>query len=351
MRPSSLERRFLCPGSYRQERGKPDEETPYNKEGTRLHELVATALQGGEVDAGDAQPAVDLCVSFAKDLTTHEGQQYRIEQPLPIGKHIPGMAETGTPDLLIVEPYVRVIVIDWKFTHIDPPPADENLQLAAYAVAAALEYECPRAEAHICLAFSEKSSVAQMESYREILSLRQRLVDIVRFSLTPLAPLVPHVRACQYCRGKIDCPALLDHVSTFGELTEDSIAQLSAAEIALLLPVAKLVGKWVGALKQRAMAIALSGGELPGYLLKPGRRSRGCKDGVQLVDIYEALNGVIPDCFKPKESLTTDPALKTPAKIEKLMGGKARVKKALEPLMDYTEGSPQLREMKNDDTD
>ena len=121
---------------------------------------------------------------------------------------------------------------------------------------------------------------------------------------------------------------------------------MSGHQVAELLPIAGMVAKWSGALKQRAMGIALSG-NLPGYFLKPGRRNRSWKPGVEIYQILNCAGDDAPEGLI-EEDLMMERRVKSPAQIEKILGAKAKVKKSLEPLIDYREGSPQLKRMKEE---
>ena len=177
MRPSGLERRFLCPGSYHQEKGKPRIESDYAAAGTDLHTAVSEALINGVVPtfilAGKSadEEAVKSCLEYAR-MIGGEDAETRIECPLNVGECIPGMDPQGTPDYASYTPYGRGDIVDWKFTYIDPPGAENNLQLMSYAITLAMSYELSEVSAHIVLAFTGQVSTATW-TYDELMQLRE----------------------------------------------------------------------------------------------------------------------------------------------------------------------------------
>ena len=66
--PSQLYRLYLCPGSHRMAEGLPDTLSEYAEEGTRLHGLVASYLNGNEPAEASEEDMILLqkCLDFVE---------------------------------------------------------------------------------------------------------------------------------------------------------------------------------------------------------------------------------------------------------------------------------------------
>ena len=323
--PSRLRRRELCPGSLREEAGLEDPGNEYAAAGTALHAIVADVLRGkitrqeaAERAGGDeAAYAVGVCIDYAQRLRDErQHARFAPEEPLDCSYVHPAIGH-GTADLLVVEPFRRALVVDWKFTRSRQDPAQYNRQLWAYAAAASQIYQAPQVDvALVCAYYDNADDVSRRTFYAaDLRNIAARLREIVAAAIVPWAPLRPSQSACQYCLAAPHCPALLGRAQQIP--TERDCTALPPSELSRLLDVAEGLGAWLGSLQRHAYAVLAAGGELPGHELRRGRKSRAwLPDSTERLVEIAREKGVSPDAlYTPRE-------LRSPAEVEKLLHGK-----------------------------
>lgn len=343
--PSSLERRKLCPGSYAMEKDLPEVTSDVSEDGTNLHLMVSAFLNGLMSEdttldqAGDDSDAVLACIEYARQLRTAfpHSQEY-IEERLDLTCIHP-LCDKGTADLVMVRPFASAHVVDWKFGYSWVPDARDNLQLAAYAIAAAEKHDLQSVTVHVVM---PRKGVASKHTFTrdELRAGAEYIGQIIKRCLSPFAPLLPSPAACKYCKAQAMCPALASLAAELPVCEEPN--RLPNSEVARLLKASKPVRAWIGALEQHAFGVLMAGGQIPGYMLGLGRSTRDWKDGTseaQLESIGKSL-GKDPAAVVVKE-------LASPAQIEKSWGKAKKIKEALEPLIIQKPGNPRLEEVEH----
>lgn len=347
--PSALHRRAACPASYRAEQALPETESDLADEGHNLHALIAEyicAVSSGlsnaafplrevkkkelEQKAGDAADAFLSAAGYV-DLLRAEWPHatFVAEKRLSISSDI-----FGTADLVVVEPFTRAIVVDWKFGFNDPDPAEDNLQLATYALGVALEYECETVDAAIVMA--KKGRISKHTYGAEDWPLiSSRINQIVRVCRTSFAPFVPTTEGCRYCRAAAQCPALIEIAAAL-PLTEEP-GSMPPSEIGRLLTLVKKIDPWSKRLEQLAYKITIAGGTVPGWKLVDGRPSRIWGPGVD----GQLLTEVAAILEKPASSIYVT-ELASPAQLEKSWGKSKKVVESMKSLVFTKTGAPRL---------
>lgn len=340
--PSSLNRRMLCPGSGIQEDGVAESEGEWASEGSRLHQIVAEEIQGVMVRDDLSLDEMDLAAFCAETLAGLASPNWSMEVEVEIDcKSIHPLIDYGTPDVALFEPFGCGMIVDWKFGRVRPDPARSNLQLACYAVALSDRYQLEEVHAVIVMARERRVS-RWLYGSDAIEEARQRIHEIVDHSSWPLAPLRPSKKACRYCRAAEQglCPELLRQGAKLHGDDLDPQA-LSPQDVAQLLPLAESLKRLAGGIQRRGLAIAAAGGEVPGYELVAGRAKRSWSGGVALENLMEVASEYMSDVAT--DSLFEAAGLRSPAQIEKLLGGSKEVKDALSGLIDRVPGNLQLR--------
>jgi hypothetical protein len=176
---------------------------------------------------------------------------------------------TGTADL-IVRDGEDVHVVDWKFGRAEVEPAQDNLQLAAYAVMARKGFKVdgsivahivqPRLRVHTRYEFLPAQLI---EAERQIIGIR----TIAECEDAPLHPGSPQ---CDYCPGKVNCPALAQVAASS---PQTALPAMAPEQLAAYADTARLARKWADAVDAELKRRLLTGEAIPGYRLQ-GRKDR-----------------------------------------------------------------------------
>ena len=219
--PSSLERRFLCPASYRQEEGLPSVDNPEASAGTRLHALIAERAKHGFIEQPISEEESNIVENAISLLTSYSygNEAVFVEEPLEYfveGKLI----YNGTADIVILFSD-KVIIIDWKTGHREVTEAENNWQGAAYALAAMQKFGRSKAEVVFYNPVIFQKSTTLFDNWKV---LDSQIRTLIAKCEAADAPLVSGDKQCRYCKASIHgtCPLLCR-----------SLADLTSSEVAL----------------------------------------------------------------------------------------------------------------------
>jgi hypothetical protein len=314
-RPSALRPVSLCAGRPAMEAavvntyGEP-EESPEASMGTKAHAYVAFAIQHAVIDGCDWAIATDLycntaqvdgmdhwtvwcirsCLEFARDLITRHGierENVLVEHPLELADL--GMPRQGTADLILVVPFKRVIVIDWKFTFLDQGDATDHDQLQAYATAAAADFRTQAVEVWLFAPRDEKAKRATGATF-DAAALAANAAwtrAVVARAKAPNPELTPGYEQCLYCRALTRCAAAKEWIMNTREalafigtpLDPDAWGELAAAS--------KIADKFAEDAKEQTKAHLIGGGNATGWGLGSGRCIRSCSNPAQAIQRLE----------------------------------------------------------------
>lgn len=276
--PSSLNRRMLCPGSYRMEDGLPETESEEANEGTRLHAVMAGADPGDWMD-GEQQELIEWAGDKVRELDIIPGTERREERlVLMDGRKV---LSFGSPDLYGMQSAYALapptpLVVDYKFGRGDVPEPAENIQMADYS---AMVMRKLRESA--CLAVIIQPRLRRMDSYlyTDMPGIVATIRKIRAASEAEDAPLVPGEEQCKYCRAKLVCPALQAKCKALAERAPaDVIPYAAPAQLAEMYDRWKLAERFGKALKTRIREVCEAEGECAGLYLKPKAGDRSITD-------------------------------------------------------------------------
>jgi len=319
--PSSLQRRFLCPGSYGLEGLCEPDSSDAADRGTELHAEVAQALKDGlhhEENGHKAieNPLISRCISIAHTaMESMDVPDEMIETMISL-KRVHTLVEKGTIDLLLVEQFTRATIIDWKFTIFQPPTASENLQLAAYAVAVAKEFEL--SEVTVILYLPELDKISDFTyDVDALVRANNRIQKIVEGCQSAWAPLNPSQTACRFCRAWSTCPAALATSRSVEDLTFASLDSAMNADMSGTLKRTLVTEGIIRKVKQRAFQLLCSGATIKGAKLKQIRGKRVWAKGM---DVTILRNGA-EDLGKDAEmTINKQEILPSPNGLEQAWG-------------------------------
>lgn len=279
--PSKVARIAACPGSIAATAGIKDESSPAAQEGERLHAVMAG---GGRVGLTDEQrDVIQACADAGTDLLAKylpAGMTRGPKRETFTRAALPGGAVISAKEDWLGADDARALVIDWKFGRGDVDPADENLQMRAYAVAVAkserveevaVAVVAPRAfgpPVTDCLYLPEDIAAAEAE-----------LVRIANRAAAPDAPRIPGPTQCKYCPalGTSRCPESAAMAEALIPVDQASILP-TGKELAALLDRGAQVSMLVDRLRDQARAELEAGRDVPGWKLTAGRKMRRITD-------------------------------------------------------------------------
>lgn len=399
-RPSRAPTWMNCPGSVRlsapfmaeQRTVKP---SPWAAEGTAAHKFAERCLRDGISVASDVV-GVDLGGGYAATaemasavqvyldevngrLAASDRAVLHVEYKLSLAPLDPDdsvLAENrGTADVVILDYAAETIrVIDLKYGMGVPVPAT-SAQLRDYACMAIATFAVGQTNwKRVEVVVAQPRMLDEDERVKtacwtvgELLEdfygrMRQAMEDALGFD----PPLVPDAQSgqgwCRWCQARSSCPALLDNAANLARDVFDAVPMFTAAsaavvpsaapiiaplgekpepgdlpspaglgpdEVATVLSRIPLWGTWIAGVKERAVQMLHAGTKVPGWNLKPRTGHRRWKDPDAAPEALRALG-------LKTIALYSDPKLKSPAKIEKLLPSTAR--KRMAELVERPEG-------------
>ncbi len=333
---SSCNRWFNCPGSVEAVKKYPNEESIYAAEGTVAHGIAAEILlskkEVGYADTekliGDTRMQGDYEIEITEEMIDavwefvvlvtaewEEGCELRIEQRVDLEEHNAHLY--GTADAVIVKPFEWIKVIDFKYGAGIKVDAWENPQLMSYLTYVWEREDAKYGEVIICqprLSDSYDSVSRYRVSHEEYLEFKQKLLTKAKEALKKNAPRVagPWCKK-SFCPAFADCPAAdkLAHEIVAKDF-DDPIApeNLPISKIQMVLEKADFISAWMNAVHDRAKELMLNGEKIPGFKLVQGYGHRKWQSPAAVEEDFAELG----------EKLYEKPKLKSPAKLEKIIG-------------------------------
>lgn len=297
--PSSAHRWTHCNGAPVFESFYPDESSSFAQEGTDAHALAAHLLdpEHNEAPAPGVVPEenveyVQEYVDFVRE-NTEGAAVLRIEHPLRIAQVTHEPNAKGTADCLAIVG-TQLKIIDLKFGRGVKVDAEDNDQLAIYALAALDEFSLVEdiKTVEVTIFQPRLSHVSSMGYKVEALeALRTKYTDNAERVITlkksvdagapiPFAILTPTISGCKFCKAKADCPALARCTTEatgidVGAAPVDVFPQVVMGDgvaMAKKLAVLDRIEAWVTAVRARAYEMLDHGLPVPGFKLVQGRK-------------------------------------------------------------------------------
>jgi len=262
--PSSLERRGLCRLSYHEEKDLDEVKSEFADAGIESHHQIAELITKYTDSKGCLmEPDPDEIDSLPYELNTMFSRLFGIynqevvfplkpmfdfqiytEVALPLSEVTGNDEPYGTADCIILKPD-EVIVIDWKTGRGETIDASNNLQTAAYCIAAAKHFNRPQATAYIVNPhFSQDNGFTFTEEMLQ--NALVQIIDIVKGGM--LADEYPseyvHTPGevqCKYCKASLHgtCAAIRmaletihsevvkqDAMSAISVMTDDKLCEI-----------------------------------------------------------------------------------------------------------------------------
>ena len=332
---SVIERVWHCPGSVGLiEKAPPAKTSVYAEEGTKAHRIAYRALM--EVFAQpelksdvvktasiEMLEATAQYVAFVSELVYEWQVKPQLEKRVVIDEEL---KLWGTADCILVVPYNRLIVIDFKYGAGVKVSAWENKQLMYYALGALLaltreeQEEIPIVEMIIVQPriYGEDIIERFEMATSDLLKWEKELLEHAIATKDDEALLNPG-DWCKFCPAAVICPALEAYASQLTSIAFDSVkeqqppavATMHTAYIAQVLDKADMVRDWLKSVEAYALDFLQKGNEIAGYTLKEKFGNRKWANAEDLAIALEKAGYMM--------TKTHDVKLKSPAQLEKVV--------------------------------
>jgi hypothetical protein len=343
---SGSSRWLTCTGSVKAESQFPNTSSSYAMEGTTAHSLAERCLteditpnyylnkqlDGYTVD-DEMVDNVAAYVAYVKSFTGIHFYEVRVNfsEWIPEG--------FGTSDAIVIDNKTNTVhVIDLKYGKGVPVDAENNSQGMLYALGVLSEYsfiyDIDTVVIHIYQPRIKNYSSWSI-SATELLKWAEWAKQRAEEALQDDAPRTPSDKACQWCKAKATCKALLDHthkiiMHDFDELDDIKPDSLTNKELKVIQDNAKLIKSWLDAVESHIFDMLNRGQSFDGYKLVEGRSTRSWIS-------EDETAKVLSEKLSADELFTQK--LISPAQAEKLLKTQ---KSLLDGLVNKSEGKPTL---------
>lgn len=334
---SSLSRIVACPGSVALSSGVEDKTSEYAAEGTVAHEVAEMAALGKRfrsmlgkvievpVDNGEsykikvdedmiegAEIYKKLILNRTKGLK--DVADVLVEESLDMSWIYPEFGGTG--DCIIVIPFEKMSVIDYKYgsgVEVDPVENDQMMAYALGALGADNKHGVVEVELVIVQPrkFHPDGPVRSWTVSADELYRRAREEYKPAFLKSEAAEPVLNVtdKGCQWCPAKKDCPEIRKQAFAGVKIetnernipvkgaTLPSVKDLTPAEIGRILEMHKVFVNWIDQVKDEGLRMLRAGEEVPGMKLVKSKTIRSWADPIKAIS---ALSGKCNMLHPPK---------------------------------------------------
>lgn len=300
---SSSERWKECPGSVELcELAPPKGDTVWTIEGTNAHSLLEYCLKhppavaryyiGREKECGfkfkiteEMAEHVQDCVDYVRNICNRLGGEkavdIRIEQTVSLPHIHPDLGGTG--DIVIVQPFGEVHVIDFKYGAGVAVEVKDNSQLLIYGLGAVLGEDYSLLTLHIFQPRAEHvdGPGRAWEVPADYLPRFSKELKAAAVKATSGLKVYNEGDWCRWCGGAALCPALqkkalevarTDFKDEEPKLPE--VAKLTHQQIERVIFYRKSIEKWFDAVEEHAYLSLMKGDDIEGLKLVRGRSRR-----------------------------------------------------------------------------
>ena len=296
----------------------------------------------------DLRESADVYVRNALQYATIG--ESMIEVAVPIGELTGEQDAKGTADQIVYAAAMRrLIVHDYKSGRVAVDP-ENNEQLMLYALGAMRHLNIhPDELDDVVLAITQPQvSHAPQEwvcNTQTLIDFSVKVQESAFAHAAGISDATPTEAGCKYCVKRSTCSALAAFVSettaidTVADFTEAPEANDAAAILMQKYAAIPLIEAWIKAVTDEAYALALSGGETPGYKLVQGRNSaRKWIDAAAVESVMKSMRVKADDMYD--KSIISPTAAEKLAKADVI--GARQWPKLLELIVEPKPGAPAL---------
>jgi hypothetical protein len=313
---SSAKRWMTCPASVRMSEQVTTEEEAsiYAREGTAAHALAEDCLKlemnaadciGDEYEGFTVDEEMAAHVQVYLDIVReHMANGYELYVESRVDLSWIDERMFGTNDATLVKPFEDAKIFDLKYGKGVRVVAENNPQLAFYALGPYKEYQVTSIEAFIVQPRIPDGITSTTWSADDMDNWADTFAKAVKATKVP-QPKLQKSEHCRWCPAIGICPAQFDE---FNDLPIDAdVSTLTDEQVGEILSKADLVKSFLDAVKIQALNRAAEGHPPPGYKLVKGRK--GNRKWIKNAEGFFPVD-TFPDLYETK--------LLTPAKVFKL---------------------------------
>lgn len=337
---SSAHRWVACPGSVQLSEGVPNVTTAYAAEGTFAHHILATCLEqpqykpqywlghsetidGQVVDCEqDMVDAVETALEIIRERVEPKDEVFIEQDFTPALKELhPDFG--GSSDICILKrKKKRLLVYDYKHGAGVWVDAEDNKQLKYYALGALLTCNAPVETIEVGIIqprYGDGDNPLQIWSFDavDLLDFSADLIDAAKRAENLDAPLNPGEKQCKFCPAAAKCPELERTQNELMAAEFDIVSEtnLDTTTLAKALELIPLVEQRISQLRELAYNEGIKGNPPPGWKIvekRPRRHWRSEEEAKEVLDMFLG------------DEAYTEPKLKSPAQVEKVLKGDAK---------------------------
>jgi hypothetical protein len=328
--PSMFKRLVACPGSLvLSEQCPKQDSSAFAEEGTKAHDIAASAIEGeGEIPEG-----FEALEDYVEDCrgTSAEADVYGVEERFDLPMLGEGIG--GTVDFWAYRKKDKCLIIaDLKYGVGVKVGAEDNYQLAAYAVAVAEKHKIKKARV-CCHIYQPRYREGENNQVWDTdLDTCRAMVDEVKVAYAEALsdnPTMATGEQCRFCPAKSRCPKQAEQLFEVVEIGKEKLTALTDEDRARVLLLKKEVEAFLGAVTEDLTAEMMAGKKVHGLKLVAGRGSRSWESQEEAEALLPKLLG---DAAWEKKLLTV-------AAAEKVVKANGQKVEDL-PAINRTEGKP-----------
>lgn len=375
--PSAAESWINCVGSPFMQKGLPDVESEYAKEGTAAHEYAAIWLETNippflpwkakngfkfsNTGDEDAMDSIRHYVDTIKDLA--KGRILLVEQRLPIEQITHEPTAAGTSDAIIIEEAEETLSVnDLKFGMGVRVYAKKNKQMMIYALGAKYQFAAFGKFRKFILRIHQprldhldewECSLEELEAFALEAEQSARLAWAIykgEIKLNPKEHLKPSEKACRWCKARATCPAAINNALTiaagsFTDLTKNPASKLEEAlqrvdhldsqQLSWLMQNAGVLEAIVKAVRAKVEGELLAGRQIPGFKLVAGKKgNRKWEDETLVEEVLKNWRLPADDMYKMK--------IISPSDADKFFKNQPKRWAKLKSMITQSDGAPSV---------
>lgn len=337
---SSADRWLKCPPSAVAATMYPATDTVFTREGTLAHEVAEARASGAEIDvSGNLEITAEMIrcaggyADYISELVKSDSAVVLLEQRLDFSPWVPG--GFGTGDCIIIQGH-RLDVIDYKFGQGVAVSAAGNSQMRLYGLGAINDfgdiYDIDEIFLHIYQPRMNNISFERL-SREELLTWGVMVEPIAALAAKGKGDMCSGAH-CRFCPHAGSCAKLAEDCMKVVKVGREKarVPELASWMVADILAQEPMISAWLKAVKDRALATLLDGGEIPGFKVVEGKLgNRKWSDEAKVAAALDAAGYSRDDYMETK--------LRSPSGMDKAIG-KAKVSELLSDLVDRSPGAP-----------
>lgn len=342
---SSAHRWLNCPGSVELcKKAPPQPESKYALEGTTAHSFLEQILREYVSPKGSLVKTCDSLKRKDSVMFEHAFMAFQriremylespdaeilIEEKIEIPFNIEGLEpQFGTVDCALVEHFGTLSIIDFKYGAGVAVEAEDNAQMAFYAVGLAKKYDFNFETVRFVIIQPRTKDGGDGVKIHSIpiLELREwesHFENGIKRAKSKGAGLVPGDKQCRFCPAKVICPEFSTNALSKAKIEFDPIEEpnlialpslktLTPEKAGVILDAYEYLQEWAEAVKTYAFNALERGEQVPGWKLVDKRAIRK----------WTGLNVEDEAVKKFGTAALSEPELLSPAQFEKKLKSK-----------------------------